>query len=266
MDFLLVFQVAVAFRGHCSVRLPAFFLPLVWPRWSPTSTWLLDPENKRDAKVSHFIGFTLEPPGGSGCRQVVHVPLWARRGPLGRLWACRRPWAGGPCRDGVPVWRRSRQRGCGQVRTPSPGFWNGSAARRRPLGLRGGLRWLPPAGGERQQGNFKCKSRSNGFKVFNFLPGVDRKTQRRQVTFYSNLRSEQIHSERIQDVSDVAGHRCEHCGAPSCSVDLIEDKQTRKDKQQKEVLNLKESQICNFKTVRRSGDKPIITWHTCAKR
>lgn len=85
------------------------------------------------------------------------------------------------------------------------------------------------------------KSVKRGFKMFHFLPRADPKTQRRRARVDADLRSEQIHSERIQDVSDVAGHRREHGGAPSCSVDLIEDRETRKHRQQEEVLNSKRS-------------------------
>lgn len=65
--------------------------------------------------------------------------------------------------------------------------------------------------------------------MFNFLPYVGLKTRRSLVTVKADLDAEQIHSQRIQDVSDVAGHRCEHCGAPRCSVDLIVGKQTSKN-------------------------------------
>lgn len=66
--------------------------------------------------------------------------------------------------------------------------------------------------------------------MFNFPPYVwSEDTAFPLVTVTADLGAEQIHTQRIQDVSDVAGHRCEHRGAPRCSVDLIVGRQTSKN-------------------------------------
>lgn len=66
--------------------------------------------------------------------------------------------------------------------------------------------------------------------MFRFLPYVwSEDTAFPLVTATADLGAEQIHTQRIQDVSDVAGHRREHRGAPRCSVDLIVGRQTSKN-------------------------------------
>lgn len=150
------------------------------------------------------------------------LPLSAHQRVPGHLWGCHRLWGEGffLCKVQVCWWIHWLERLGERVRTLELRFWNESAAPPHPPGRHRDSPRQPPAQA-RTAGVRTCWRKV----VFNpmytvLLPVENLKKKSQKCLWSSYLTVQQIDPEHIQDVSDVADHRCKHRRTPGRSVRL----------------------------------------------